>query len=182
MTDSRRPADDRDPTDATAAQLERYAAATRDLPPPDFADTVMSRIEREPRPRRGWLGALLGAPGGWRRPMQVAALALVIVLGTGGALVGAELVGLVRTTAAPSPSVAPAPSVAPTTPSATPSPSPTATPSVSPSASLTPTPTPSAGGSSSQASATPGETAPEASRTPRASETPHPSETPRASD
>ncbi len=169
--------------DPVADELVRYGALTDQHPSPGFTDRVMAAIEAEPAPARGglaaafagWLGQLAGPA---RQSLRMAALATVVVLAVGGALVGAQLSGILRQGPPSGTSASPVP-----TPAVTVSPTPTAVPS--PTLVPSPTPTPeSSDGASPQAQ----ETAQSQTRSPRPSsseggshETPDPTETPKPS-
>lgn len=162
-------------------ELERYADSVRPMPPVDFVDRVMAAVETAPAPRRGVIGALIGFAPGLRRPLQAAALVVVLVAGIGGALAAGELLSGVRNSASP-----PAPpSVAP---SETPMASPTATPTTQASPRATPSPSPSSTASASaEATQQPRSASPEAResehpKTPKPSESTDASETPEPSD
>ncbi len=141
MTDDRGPrrSDERDETlerDTVTEELVRYGAITDARPSSGFADRVMAAVEAAPVPARGGLAGLLGAwlarlSGPAQQTLRVAAIAAVVVLAVGGALVGGELTGLLRQ----------GPSQTGSSGSPLPSQTVTASPSVSPSPSLTPSPT-----------------------------------------
>ena len=189
MTDRRDPRFPDLPSDLedVTQELARYADVTDESAPGGFVDRVMAAIGAEPAPGR--LPGPLGLVGAWlaplsgpaRRSLRMAALAVVVVLAVGGALVGGELSGLLRqgpTQAGSSGS----PTVSPTV-SASPSASPTPLPSLQP----TPTPEPSID-ATDQPSTASIETLQPSSRTPRPTasedaagrETPQPTETPQA--
>lgn len=166
-----------------ARELERYADSVRPMPPVDFVDRVMTAVETAPAPRRGVIGALVGFAPGLHRPLQAAALVVVLVAGIGGALAAGELLSGVRNSASP-----PAPpSVAP---SETPMASPTSTPTTQASPHATPSPSPSPSSTTSasaEATEQPRSSSPEASesehpKTPKPSQSSDASETPEPSD
>jgi hypothetical protein len=166
------------------AELARYADVTEESAPGGFADRVMAAIAAEPAAGRrsgvlGLLGAWLTALSGpARSSLRMAAVAAVVVLAVGGALVAGELSGLLRQ----------GPTQAGSSGSPTASPTMTVSPSPSPTPTLQPTESP---GPSNEATDQPQstgsiETSLPASRTPRATatedgaskETPQPAETP----
>jgi hypothetical protein len=169
-----------------AHRLNRFRDLTADSPGPGFADRVMAAIDREPAPRAGLLGRLL-ATRAWQQPLRAIAVATVVVLAVGGALVAGEMAGILRQapsgasgspvvttqqTATPSPEASepagetPEPSESPGTPeptfSPTPSESPQSTEQATPRGSRSATPSPSSSD--------------------RETETPHPSATATSSD
>jgi hypothetical protein len=173
--------------DPVTEELVRYGALTDQHPSPGFADRVMAAVEAEPTPARGgpagavaaWLGQLAGPA---RQSLRMAAVAVVVVLAVGGALVGAELSGILRNGpqagSSTSPVISPAVTVSPT-----PSPTPTLEPSETPEPSVSPAESPE-----STATNGTGESSPPETRSPRPSasedggtETPHPTETPEPS-
>ena len=158
-----------EPEDRAEQELERYAQQVRPVPPPDFVDRVMGRVEQAPPPRRGLLGGLLALPGAWHRPLQAVAMIVVLVAGVAGALAAGELLISFRNVGS-----SPPPSVTPTT--MPPSP----TPSLSPSPSPEPSDSDSPKASASETSSASERETPEPTETER--DTPDPSETPEASD
>ncbi len=154
---------------AVSAGLRRYANLADDAVPAAFVDRVMAAVEGAPLRRggpAGWLGGIIGvlaAPA--RRSLRMAALAAVVVIAVGGALVGAELSGLLRSGPAAGSSGSPSPTVS-ASPSSTPSASPTLEPSGTPDATET-------GG---EQSATPGGEVVETAQPATSTRTPRPSE------
>jgi hypothetical protein len=156
----------RDPElERTAAELISYRDLTAELPAAGFADRVMAAVEREPAPGRGLLAWLRGATA-WQQPLRAAALAAVVVLAVGGALVAGEISGIIRqgpTGSSASPVVtltpSPVPSAEPTEPASEtpepsespgtlePSPSPTSEPTERPTETPRATPSPRPSGS-----------------------------------
>lgn len=118
----------RDPDiEGVAQELQRYRDLTAEPPTPGFADRVMSAVDREPAPRRGLL-AWLPALRALQQPLRAAALAAVVVLAVGSALVAGQILHRAQTGESPSPAVtttlSPVPSAEPTEPaSETPEPS-----------------------------------------------------------
>jgi hypothetical protein len=143
-----------------AAELLRYRDLTAEPPTAGFVDRVMAAVEREPIRGRGLLAWLSGARA-WQQPLRAVALAAVVVLAVGGALVAGEISGIIRQ--GPQTGTSPAPVV-----TLTPSPTPTTEPTEP--ASETPGPSESSG-------------IPESSGSPEPSGTPEPTggdtETPR---
>lgn len=188
-----RPDDPRDLPGASDAdpvleELERYAHATRAVPPADLADRVMAAVEQAPAPRRGFLAGIAAiisgrAPG--HRWAQAIVMAATLVLAVGGIFAAGELARLVRdgTNVGTSPS--------PVEQTFSPTPEPTPTPTLTPTATPSPTPSPEASASESEVSETP-EPTEEPTQPPAAtpspsddeedSSTPEASETPRSSD
>ena len=158
-------------------ELERYAMASDADAPRGLSDRVMSAIEHEPAPRRGFL-AWLASPsptGGAGRFLRIGAVAATLVLAVAGALFAGQLADLVRDVGdgpSPTPSVAPSPSGSP---SALPSPSSSETPipSGTPEGSAEETAAPTA---QQTPAGTPEETE-EETGTPRPSATPSPTAT-----
>jgi hypothetical protein len=165
-------------TDTVTEELVRYGALTDRHPSPGFADRVMAAIDAEPTPGEGGLAAALAAwsrqlAGPARQSLRMAAVAAVVVLAVGGALVGAQLSGILRqgpsTGSSASPGVTPVFTASPTatpTPTLVPSPPPTEQPAQSPTPEQTSPPTRSPRPSSSEDGG---------------SETPHPTQTPQPS-
>ena len=117
--------------DQVADRLERYAAERRVEPPMDLGGRIMSTIDREPDPPRGWWATFASGLTAWRSPARALAIVAVLVAAVVGAIALGELAERARQDnigSSPSPALL------------TPSPTPTMTPSLSP----TPTPTPSA--------------------------------------
>jgi len=162
-------------SEPVAGELRRYANLVDDAPSPGFADRVMAAVEASPAPRRGpvpWLAGLV-APfaGPAQRSLRMAAIAAVVIVAVGGALIGSELSGLLRN--GPPAGSSTSPFVSPTirvTASPSPSPSPSGTPETTDSADPTPTvaPTKSPDASPSEREDHGG------SQTPQPTETPEP--------
>jgi len=173
-------------TDPVVEELERYAHATRAVPPADLADRVMAAVEQSPAPRRGFMAGIAAIVSGRARGhrwAQAAVMAATLVLAVGGIFAAGELARLVRdgTNVGTSPS--------PVEQTFSPSPSPSATPTVTPSP--TPSATPDASESEQEASETPEATeqptqppaaTPSPSDDEEHSSSPKPSESPRSSD
>jgi len=147
-----------------ARELEWLAVREDVGPGPDFVETVMAAVSREPAPRpvaaalgaarrRSPLAALAALGDLWRvaftggRPLaaRFPAMALVVLLVLGSVGVGAvgagALAGLLGRSPEATPSLSPSPSTSPSPePSASPSPSPSPTASESPEASGQPEP------------------------------------------
>ncbi len=163
--------------DDVAGELRHYADLVDDAPSPGFADRVMAAVEASPAPRRGlmpWLAGLV-APfaGPAQRSLRVAAVAAVVILAVGGALIGSELSGLLRN--GPAAGSSTSPFVSPTirltaSPSPSPSSSPSGTPqtteSADPTATVAPTKSPDASPSERENRS--------GSQTPQPTETPEP--------
>jgi hypothetical protein len=160
-----------------AAELARYRDLTADVPSGGFTERVMAAVDREPAPRRGPFGWLLSAKT-WQQPLRAVAVAGVVVLAVGGALVAGEMAGLIRqapagASATPAVTAEPRRTASPEiSPSLTPPPSPTESPG-------TPEPTPSPEPSATQDSSEPATPSPTsgATRTPSPSASGHESET-----
>ncbi len=123
--------------DAVTGELSRFAALADENAPAGFADRVMAAVEASPPPARSRLAGILGAwlaafSGPARRSLRMVAVAAVVVLAVGGALVGGELSGLLRqgpsqTGSSGSPSVSPSVMMSPS-PTLSPTPEPSGTP------------------------------------------------------
>lgn len=125
--------------DATLADLDRYLADTAEFPSASFTDDVMQKVEREPIPRRGLLGAFIAsisAPGGRGRMALLAATVAVAVLAVALGRLGEMLPSNVGTSPQPTVVISPTPPESPSVePSPSPSPQQTRSPKASPSAS-----------------------------------------------
>lgn len=119
--------------------LAGYSRASADVPPPGFADRVMSAVASEPAPRRGlggWLAAVLAGNGALRTGLVlVTVLAAFAIVALAGGLLGPLQSNI---GASPSPteelrSASPPPPSPSATPSASPSPTPRATKEATPS-------------------------------------------------
>lgn len=185
MTDERDPRAPQEVSehDTVSEELVRYGALTDQHPSPGFVDRVMAAIDAEPAPARGglagalaaWLGQLSGLA---RQSLRMAAVAVVVVLAVGGALVGAQLSGLLRQGPPTGASASPVSSPAVTaSPSPTSSPSPTLVPSPPATPEATDTATPQAIETSVTETRSPGASASEDG----SHETPQPTETPKPS-
>jgi hypothetical protein len=181
---------DRDPElERTAAELLRYRDLTAEPPAAGFADRVMAAVEREPAPGRGLLAWLAGARA-WQQPLRAVALAAVVVLAVGGALVAGEISGIIRqgpqTGTSPAPLVTLTPSPAPTTEPTEPSsetPEPSESPGTAePSGSPEPSDSPGPAGGETETPRPTRTASPSASPSDHETETPQPSPSSSASD
>jgi hypothetical protein len=125
--------------ESIARELEDYAAASADAPPPALSSRIRDAIDAEPV---GWWASVSTALVPFRTPARLLAAAAVVVAAIVGAMALGDLADRARqnvgsspppilTTPSPSSTISPSPSVSPS-PSTTPTTSPTHTPSPSP--------------------------------------------------
>ena len=127
--------------DLIGERLERYAADAGGEPPIDLATRIMTALDDEPVPARGWWGTLMATIAAWHGPARLALAGVVVAAVVVGTITLRDLADGARngsTGGTPPPSEG-----APPTPSLTPSPTPMPTPSPTSTPTATPSPSPS---------------------------------------